>query len=213
MGSRLLARLSAHTNSAIAASLTHCLELLGGHRFKSRTDVLPRRSTDRYVNQRARRFATFEAKGCHYSRDEIFYIRVGIDRISCRSAIIVSNSDVFSTSPSSLPARSDVYAFPSSEVALTVTDEARAFLSTTLAVQDTVMLEKHVQLLSDLFGEEEAINLSTVCKFAEATEGSVMTEAAYFEFDDAAYRTNRRLQGEGLIGTLVNGAGLAMDAV
>lgn len=120
------------------------------------------------------------------------YIRIGIDRKTCRPAIIVSNTNVSSDSPEFLPAESAIYAFPNNNASLAITDEVREFLSAKLAVSDITSLEAHVQLLLNIFTEKEAVNLSTVCEVEDKSGSGIVVNSAYFEFDDAAYRTNKR---------------------
>ncbi|KAJ5147370.1 uncharacterized protein N7443_001035 [Penicillium atrosanguineum] len=97
-----------------------------------------------------------------------------------------------------------------------------------------------VQALWEIFKEKEAFNLET--RFGTAADGNLEVHGAHFGFDDAAFRSSKRqeeihslrntteeapeeveaekdgivyvkLEGEGSIGTLVNGAGLAMNTV
>ncbi|KAJ5677147.1 uncharacterized protein N7477_002780 [Penicillium maclennaniae] len=97
-----------------------------------------------------------------------------------------------------------------------------------------------VQALWEIFKEKEAFNLET--RVGTSADGGLEVHAASFGFDDAAFRSSKRqkeihslrdfaeavpeeveaekdgivyvkLEGEGSIGTLVNGAGLAMNTV
>ncbi|OQD70212.1 hypothetical protein PENDEC_c025G01534 [Penicillium decumbens] len=97
-----------------------------------------------------------------------------------------------------------------------------------------------VQVLWEIFKEKEAFVLET--NVGASADGSLEVHGARFGFDDAAFRSSKRqeeihslrntaeevpeeveaekdgivyvkLQGEGSIGTLVNGAGLAMNTV
>ncbi|KJF60641.1 succinate-CoA ligase, alpha subunit [Coccidioides immitis RS] len=97
-----------------------------------------------------------------------------------------------------------------------------------------------LEALTDIFMTKEAFSLET--KVAVSSAGALEVQGARFGFDDAAYRSAKRqedihklrnkelevpeeveaekdgivyvrLEGEGTIGTLVNGAGLAMNTV
>lgn len=101
-------------------------------------------------------------------------------------------------------------------------------------------LAKLVGELVDLYMSKEAFVLQT--KFAVGDQGELQVQGAKFGFDDAAFRSSKRqadvhalrdidsevkeevdaekegmiyvkLEGEGSIGTIVNGAGLAMNTV
>ncbi|KEF52833.1 succinyl-CoA synthetase alpha subunit [Exophiala aquamarina CBS 119918] len=169
-------------------------------------------------------------------KDENF-VAISIDRESRQPCIIASPS----TDPEYAFQKSKKFPFAyGSDDAKS--EDLLADVSTHLGVSDKgkPSLQRLVTELVDIFMSKEAFVVQT--KFALDDDGGLQVQGAKFGFDDAAFRSSGRqaevhalrdiksevredveaekdgmiyvkLEGEGSIGTIVNGAGLAMNTV
>lgn len=169
-------------------------------------------------------------------KDEKF-VAISIDRESRQPCIIASPS----TDPEYAFQQSKKFPFAyGSDDA--ISEDLLATVSTHLGVSDKGRrsLQRLIAELVDIFMSKEAFVIQT--KFALDDNGGLQIQGAKFGFDDAAFRSSGRqkevhalrdiksevredveaekegmiyvkLEGEGSIGTIVNGAGLAMNTV
>lgn len=170
------------------------------------------------------------------SKDEKF-VAISIDRETRQPCIIASPS----TDPQYAFQKSKKFPFAYGSDDAT-SEDLLAAVSTHLGVSDKGKrsLQKLIGELADIFMSKEAFVVQT--KFALDDNGGLQIQGAKFGFDDAAFRSSGRqaevhalrdiqsevredveaeqegmiyvkLEGEGSIGTIVNGAGLAMNTV
>ncbi|OOQ82686.1 CoA-ligase [Penicillium brasilianum] len=162
-------------------------------------------------------------------------LSISVDRTSLSPCIVASPGTDFE------PAQSRKFPFSYNTASLedqSVISEVASTLGLRVSAQGK--LASLVQALWEIFKEKEAFVLETRIGFS--AESKLEVHSAHFGFDDAAYRSSGRqedihslrnkaeevpeeveaekdgivyvkLQGEGSIGTLVNGAGLAMNTV
>jgi succinyl-CoA synthetase alpha subunit len=169
-------------------------------------------------------------------KDEKF-VAISIDRETRQPCIIASPS----TDPQYAFQQSKKFPFAYGSDDAT-SEDLLAAVSTHLGVSDKGKrpLQKLIGELADIFMSKEAFVVQT--KFALDGNGGLQVQGAKFGFDDAAFRSSGRqtevhalrdiqsevredveaekegmiyvkLEGEGSIGTIVNGAGLAMNTV
>ncbi|EAW07752.1 putative succinyl-CoA synthetase subunit alpha [Aspergillus clavatus NRRL 1] len=162
-------------------------------------------------------------------------LSVTVDRTALSPCIIASGN------PTSDPASSATFPFAYSTPELSSTHSAIEAVASHLNLPETARggLAKLAQALWQIYKEKEAYVLEVRINFASE---DIEVRGAHFAFDDAAFRSSGRqedvhrlrnkeeevpeeveaekdgivyvkLQGEGSIGTLVNGAGLAMNTV
>ncbi|KAJ5883730.1 uncharacterized protein N7473_010616 [Penicillium subrubescens] len=162
-------------------------------------------------------------------------VSISVDRTALSPCIVASPGTEFEPAQSRrFPFSYDLAHFGNDSVI----PEVASHLGLPASAQDN--LASLVQALWEIFKEKEAFVLET--RLGLSTEGNLEVHGAHFGFDDAAYRSSERqeeihslrnkaeevpeeveaekdgivyitLQGEGSIGTLVNGAGLAMNTV
>ncbi|KAL2829556.1 succinyl-CoA synthetase-like protein [Aspergillus pseudoustus] len=164
-----------------------------------------------------------------------FYLSLTIDRTGLSPTLIVSTSAGFEPSSTiRLPFAYTTGSFDAESHVITTT-------ATNLRLPESAheKLAKLIQVLWQIYKEKEAFTLEVRAHY---DAGSIEVRGAHFGFDDAAYRSSGRqaevhqlrnvseevpeeieaekdgivyvkLEGEGSIGTLVNGAGLAMNTV
>ncbi|KAJ5682270.1 hypothetical protein N7462_005435 [Penicillium macrosclerotiorum] len=162
-------------------------------------------------------------------------ISVSVDRTALSPCIIVSPGSGFD------PVQSHRFPFSYTQASFdnnTIISEVASRLG--LPASAKGQLEDLVQALWEIFKEKEAFILEV--QVGTSADGALEVHGARFGFDDAAFRSSGRqedihllrakeeevpeeveaekdgivyvkLQGEGSIGTLVNGAGLAMNTV
>ncbi|KAL3449559.1 succinyl-CoA synthetase-like protein [Aspergillus insuetus] len=164
-----------------------------------------------------------------------FYLSLTIDRTALSPTLIISTSPEFEPSSiTRLPFAYNTEKFTPTNPTITAT---AADLELPESAHEK--LAELVQVLWRIYKEKEAFTLEVR---ANHTDGSFEVRGARFGFDDAAFRSSGRqeevhqlrdvaeevpeeveaerdgivyvkLEGEGSIGTLVNGAGLAMNTV
>ncbi|CEN62341.1 Putative Succinyl-CoA synthetase [Aspergillus calidoustus] len=164
-----------------------------------------------------------------------FYLSLTIDRAALSPTLIISTSPEFEPpSTTRLPFSYNTEKFDASSPTITAT---AADLELPESAHEE--LADLVQALWRIYKEKEAFTLQVRANYAD---GSFEVRGARFGFDDAAFRSSGRqeevhqlrnvaeevpeeveaerdgivyvkLEGEGSIGTLVNGAGLAMNTV
>ncbi|KAJ5227953.1 hypothetical protein N7489_008661 [Penicillium chrysogenum] len=168
------------------------------------------------------------------SSDSSVSVSITVDRTALSPCIIAS-----STSESN-PAQSLKFPFPytQTEFGSSIIAAVASHLGHPASAHE--QLTGLVQALWEIYKEKEAFTLET--QLAISADGTLEVHGARFGFDDAAYRSSGRqedihklrdtaeevaeeveaekdgivyvkLEGEGSIGTLVNGAGLAMNTV
>ncbi|KAJ6022887.1 hypothetical protein N7499_008205 [Penicillium canescens] len=169
------------------------------------------------------------------SSDSGFSVSIAVDRTSLSPCIIASPTAEFD------PAKSRKFPFPYTQAEFDrspIIADAASHLG--LSASGNEKLADLVQSLWEIYKEKEAFVLET--RVGISAGGSLEVHGARFGFDDAAYRSSGRqegihklrntseevpeeveaekdgivyvkLEGEGGVGTLVNGAGLAMNTV
>ncbi|KAL4790202.1 succinyl-CoA synthetase-like protein [Aspergillus venezuelensis] len=165
-----------------------------------------------------------------------YHLSLTIDRTALSPALIASSSNGFDTTSSArLPFDYTKETFPSSDLII-----AAAAAQLQLPQSAHASLAQLVQALWTIFKEKEAFELEIRASLTD--KDALEVRGARFGFDDAAFRSSGRqsdvhalrnpeeevpeeveaekdgivyvkLDGEGSIGTLVNGAGLAMNTV
>ncbi|OJD18307.1 hypothetical protein AJ78_01684 [Emergomyces pasteurianus Ep9510] len=168
-----------------------------------------------------------------------FFLGISIDRKSRSPCIIASPT----TNPATQVSRARKFPFTyCGSTQFTPNEAIIRAVAKHLSFGEPALepLAKLAQNLLDIFMKKEAFVLET--KVSVSTNGSFQVNGARFGFDDAAYKSSKRqedihrlrnkaeevpeeveaenegivyvkLDGEGSIGTLVNGAGLAMNTV
>ncbi|KAJ6181096.1 hypothetical protein N7519_011557 [Penicillium mononematosum] len=169
------------------------------------------------------------------SSDSSISVSITVDRTALSPCIIAS-----STSESN-PAQSQKFPFPYTQTGFGSSIIAAVASHLGLPASAHKQLAGFVQALWEIYNEKEAFTLET--QIAISADGTLEVHGARFGFDDAAFRSSgrqedihklrdtaeevaeeveaekdgivyvNRLEGEGSIGTLVNGAGLAMNTV
>ncbi|OQD89480.1 hypothetical protein PENANT_c002G02043 [Penicillium antarcticum] len=162
-------------------------------------------------------------------------VSIAVDRTALSPCIIASPTAEFNL------AKSRRFPFPYAQTKFDgspIIADAASHLG--LSVSGNEKLAGLVQSLWEIYKEKEAFVLET--RVGRSSDGSLEVHGARFGFDDAAYRSSGRqadihklrntseevpeeveaekdgivyikLEGEGSVGTLVNGAGLAMNTV
>ncbi|PGH34754.1 succinyl-CoA synthetase alpha subunit [[Emmonsia] crescens] len=167
-----------------------------------------------------------------------FFFGISIDRKSRSPCIIASPT----TNPATQVSRSKKFPFTYGSMQFTADEANIRAVANHLSLRESALepLSKLAQNLLDIFMKKEAFVLET--KVSVSSNGGFQVNGARFGFDDAAYKSSKRqedihglrnkteevpeeieaenegivyikLDGEGSIGTLVNGAGLAMNTV
>ncbi|KAJ5511691.1 ATP-grasp fold subdomain 2 [Penicillium expansum] len=168
------------------------------------------------------------------SSDSSISVSITVDRTALSPCIIASPASEFK------PAQSQKFPFPYNQTKLDSSIIAAVASHLSLPDSSHEQLSGIVQALWEIYKEKEAFTLET--RIGISTDGTLEIHAARFGFDDAAFRSSGRqedihklrnkseevpeeveaekdgivyvkLEGEGSIGTLVNGAGLAMNTV
>ncbi|GAM41555.1 hypothetical protein TCE0_042f14761 [Talaromyces pinophilus] len=166
---------------------------------------------------------------------EDFHLSVTVDRTSLSPCVTVSSGNKSPKSSLRIPFN---YANPEFSSSTAIQSEIVSFLGFETDYQEVV--GKYLQELYNIFKDNEAFVLETRASFSP--EKKIVVHETRFGFDDAAYKSSGRheklhqlrdfaaevpeevraeksgivyvkLEGEGSIGTLVNGAGLAMNTV
>ncbi|KAJ5135636.1 uncharacterized protein N7515_004914 [Penicillium bovifimosum] len=167
--------------------------------------------------------------------DSDFSISITVDRTALSPCIIASPNSEFDA------AQSQKFPFPYSQTAFensSITTTVASHLGLPESAHKKVA--GFVQALWEIYKEKEAFTLET--RVGISANGAFEVHGARFGFDDAAFRSSGRqedihklrdkseevpeeveaekdgivyvkLEGEGTVGTLVNGAGLAMNTV
>ncbi|EEH17930.2 hypothetical protein PABG_00493 [Paracoccidioides brasiliensis Pb03] len=167
-----------------------------------------------------------------------FFFGLSIDRKSHSPCIIASPT----TDPATQLSQARVFPFTYGKTQFSADGANTRAVASHIGLGEFALtpLAKLAQNLLDIFMSKEAFVLET--KITVASDGSFQVSGARFGFDDAAYKSSKRqedihrlrneaeevpeeveaekygivyikLDGEGSIGTLVNGAGLAMNTV
>ncbi|KAJ5793995.1 ATP-grasp fold subdomain 2 [Penicillium paradoxum] len=169
------------------------------------------------------------------SSESDFSISITVDRTALSPCIIVAPT------AKSEPARSLRIPFPYTQTKFNDSPIAATAAShLNLPASANKKVEELVQALWEIYKEKEAFVLET--RVGISADGTLEVHSARFGFDDAAFRSSGRqedihklrniseevpeeveaekdgivyvkLEGEGSVGTLVNGAGLAMNTV
>ncbi|PGH12181.1 hypothetical protein AJ80_06801 [Polytolypa hystricis UAMH7299] len=199
---------------------------------QNQTPVSLRRNL--YIKQ-SQAFDLLKGKGISVSdttKVDGFSLAVSVDRTAKSPCVIASPT----TDPAKSPTMSQRFPFPYGQSA-----DVQA-VATHLGLERSAVesLSKLTNTLVDIFMSKEAFLLET--QAGVSADGTLRVHGARFGFDDAAFRSSKRqedihclrnkaeevleeveaekdgivyvkLGGEGSIGTLVNGAGLAMNTV
>ncbi|KAL1955121.1 hypothetical protein VTO42DRAFT_8985 [Malbranchea cinnamomea] len=167
-----------------------------------------------------------------------FFLSISVNRKTCSPCIIASPT----TDPSNVVSRSQSFPFEYTKREFPANSDEVQSVAKYLGLAESAhkSLSELIQELVNIFMSKEAFVLET--QVAVGSDGSLQVCGARFGFDDAAYRSSKRqedihtlrnkaeevpeeveaekdgivyvkLEGEGSIGTLVNGAGLAMNTV
>ncbi|KAJ5428687.1 hypothetical protein N7445_010141 [Penicillium cf. griseofulvum] len=166
--------------------------------------------------------------------DNCISVSITVDRTALSPCIIASRSSNIN------PAQSHKFPFPYTQTKFENSIISAVASHLSLPVSAHKQLARIVQALWEIYKEKEAFTLET--QIVISADGALEVHGARFGFDDAAFRSSGRqedthklrniseevpeeveaekdgivyvkLEGEGSIGTLVNGAGLAMNTV
>ncbi|KAI9735170.1 MAG: hypothetical protein M1834_001760 [Cirrosporium novae-zelandiae] len=164
-----------------------------------------------------------------------YFLAISVDRELCAPCVIASRT----TGPGQVFSESKRFPFSYLQG---LDDSTISKVATHLDIPLTAapIISKHLQTLYHIFVAKEAFVLETKCTLTDG--GEIHVQGAKFGFDDAAFKGSKRqadihnlrdtkeevpeeveaekdgivyvrLEGKGSIGTLVNGAGLAMNTV
>ncbi|EED24140.1 succinyl-CoA synthetase subunit alpha, putative [Talaromyces stipitatus ATCC 10500] len=207
---------------------------------RARVTVWPAQRRSLYIKQHEAFDMLEEAKVQTQTKQaspDDFHLSITVDRTSLSPCVAVSSGNQSLKSSLRIPFNYTNPAF-SRAADNTIQSEIVSFLGYSDECQETV--GKYLQQLYKIFRDNEAFVLETRASFSPDKE--VVVHDARFGFDDAAHKSSGRheklhqlrdiaaevpeevraensgivyikLEGEGSIGTLVNGAGLAMNTV